>query len=284
MSSQDALPKVPPPPLRAPLLMKVLAVLSLLCGVFSALSALADLNGAMRLDRDEYIVRVRERQVSLHQQLQKEGVSGLAAVIRPTVEPFLRLPAPEIERLSGLLGDELYERQAVNVPLCLLSLLLSWLLLSGSLGVLRGQVWAVSMWSWACMVNMPFALLSMLVTFQHSRSLVSRLGPPAAEALAKVSGRPARARATEPAAAVTPVHQLASCDPRLVGPTARSDGAVPAALGRPPPQRPRLRVRRRPPTAARTWCPSTPSASFCPATAAGSASRPRRAARCSWLR
>ncbi|HPH26331.1 MAG TPA: hypothetical protein PLA87_05740 [Pseudomonadota bacterium] len=190
MSSQDALPKVPPPPLRAPLLMKVLAVLSLLCGVFSALSALADLNGAMRLDRDEYIVRVRERQVSLHQQLQKEGVSGLAAVIRPTVEPFLRLPAPEIERLSGLLGDELYERQAVNVPLCLLSLLLSWLLLSGSMGVLRGQVWAVSMWSWACMVNMPFALLSMLVTFQHSRSLVSRLGPPAAEALAKVSGRP----------------------------------------------------------------------------------------------
>jgi hypothetical protein len=128
--------------------------------------------------------------VSLHQQLQKEGVSGLAAVIRPTVEPFLRLPAPEIERLSGLLGDELYERQAVNVPLCLLSLLLSWLLLSGSMGVLRGQVWAVSMWSWACMVNMPFALLSMLVTFQHSRSLVSRLGPPAAEALAKVSGRP----------------------------------------------------------------------------------------------
>ena len=47
------------------------------------------------------------------------------------------------------------ERLPVTVPLALLQILLSWLLLTGSLGVLR-QSWALSLWSLACMVNLPF--------------------------------------------------------------------------------------------------------------------------------
>ena len=95
--------------------------------------------------------------------------------------------------MSLLLGGELYEQLPVKVPLALLQILLSWLLLTGSLGVLRRQRWALSLWSWACMVNLPFGLLSLLVAFVHSRALRDNLGPYVAAALAKVSGRPVEA-------------------------------------------------------------------------------------------
>jgi hypothetical protein len=43
------------------------------------------------------------------------------------------------------------------------------------------------------MVNIPFSLLSIIVTLVHSRTLRDRLGPQVAEGLAKVTGRPAAA-------------------------------------------------------------------------------------------
>lgn len=106
----------------------------------------------------------------------------------PLLMPLLRLPRADIEHLSLLLGGELYDRLPVTVPLALLQILLSWLLLTGSLGVLRRQSWALSLWSWACMVNLPFGMLSLLVTLVHSRMLREHLGPQVAQALAKASG------------------------------------------------------------------------------------------------
>jgi hypothetical protein len=113
----------------------------------------------------------------------------------------LRLPRGDLDRLSLLLGDKLYEQLPVAVPLALLQILLSWLLLTGSLGVLRRQAWALPMWSWACMVNIPYAMLALIVTLTHSRALRDSLGPEVAAALAKVSGRSLEAELYQ-------VHQL----------------------------------------------------------------------------
>ena len=168
--------------------MRLLAVLSLLAGLWGALTSLGELNGVLLSDRPAAVTRVRDRQLLLYDQAKSTRPNELSRLLRPFVEPFLRLPRPEAERLSLLLGDELYERRRVNVPLAILNLILSWLLLTGSLGTLRRQSWAPSMWSWACMVSIPFALLSMLVTFVHSRMLLRRLGQPVAEALAKATG------------------------------------------------------------------------------------------------
>ncbi len=181
---------------RLPILLRILAVLSLVSGMWGAVSSLAELLAGVHADRSMFISRVRDRQLALYDKLQPSlpaagsaAVSGTSA--RPLLQELLRLPRPEFERLSLMLGDQLYEQLPASIPLAMLQLLLSWLLLTGSLGVLRHQAWALSMWSWACMVNIPFALLSIIVTLVHCRSLRERLGPPLAEALAKVSGRSA---------------------------------------------------------------------------------------------
>lgn len=179
--------------------MRVLAVLSLLAGLWGAVSSLAELLGGVRADRTEFISRVRDHQLALFDSLQagsppgsqpaERAASAGIPLAQPLVAPLLRLPRAEAERLSLLLSGELYEHLPVTIPMALLQLLLSWLLLTGSLGVLRRQVWALSMWSWACMVNLPFAMLSVLVSLVHSRSLREHLGPQVAAALAKASGR-----------------------------------------------------------------------------------------------
>jgi hypothetical protein len=198
-SSTPASDRTPPPLPRAPVLLRILAVLSLLIGLVGGLSALAELNGALLLDRDSYIRAVQQRQLSLYDEAKRREEAGggggakgaTLGALRPLLSPLLRLPREEISRLSLLLGDELHERQRVTVPLGLLQLILSWLLLTGGLGTLRRQVWAPPLWGWACTVNIPFSLLSLVVMFVHARQTVQRLGPMTAEALAKVSGRPA---------------------------------------------------------------------------------------------
>lgn len=183
--------------------MRVLAVVSLLAGLWGAVSSLAELLGGVRADRAEFISRVRDHQLALFDSLQTANPPGSPPedqtasagipLAQPLVAPFLRLPRAEAERLSLLLAGELYEHLPVTIPMALLQLLLSWLLLTGSLGVLRRQVWALPLWSWACMVNLPFAMLSVLVSLVHGRAIREHLGPEVATALAKVSGRPVEA-------------------------------------------------------------------------------------------
>jgi hypothetical protein len=90
-----------------------------------------------------------------------------------------------------------HERRGVAIPMAILSLLSSWLLLAGALGALRRQPGAIALWRWACLVNIPLTILSMLVTVVQARELMDRLGPPLAEALAKVSKRGAAAEMAE---------------------------------------------------------------------------------------
>jgi hypothetical protein len=179
-----------PPLRRLPILMRVLAVLSLIAGLWGSVSSLAELLGGLRADRTAFISRVHDRQLALYDKLQAtKPAAGRAASGRALIEPLLRLPRSDFEKLSLQLGGQLYDQLPVAIPLALLQLLLSWLLLTGSLGVLRRQGWALSMWSWACMVNIPFSLLSIIVTLVHSRTLREQLGPQVAAALAQQSGR-----------------------------------------------------------------------------------------------
>lgn len=197
-------PTPPRPGPRPPLHVQLLAVLSLLIGLLGAVGALAELNGALLHERDSYIKAVQQRQLARYDDARKQEAAqgaqspgqgttqsrtGTVSPLRPLFAPLLKLPREEISRLSLLLGDELHERQRVMVPLSLLQLILSWLLMNGALGTLRRQPGAASTWSWACTVNIPFSLLALVVMFMHARQMLQRLGPPAAEALAKVSGR-----------------------------------------------------------------------------------------------
>lgn len=192
-------PTPPRPGPRPPLHVQLLAVLSLLIGLLGAVGALAELNGALLHERESFIRAVQQRQLARYDEARKQEAAGQAqgaqggtvSPLRPLFAPLLKLPREEISRLSLLLGDELHERQRVMVPLSLLQLILSWLLMNGALGTLRRQPGAPSTWSWACTVNIPFSLLSLVVMFMHARQMLQRLGQPAAEALAKVSGRPA---------------------------------------------------------------------------------------------
>lgn len=173
---------------RRPFFLRILAVVSLCVGLWGAMSALGDINEAVLLDRTAYVVREKERRLMMFDQAQSHPESVLR-VVRPVLEPFLKLPRAEIERLSLQLGDVLYARRGVQLPLGVLQLILCWLLLSGSLGTLRRQPWGVSTWAWACWASIPFSLLDMLVKFVHSRTLMARLGSATADALAQVSGR-----------------------------------------------------------------------------------------------
>lgn len=183
---------------RAPLSVRVLAVLSLIIGLLGGLGSLTELNRAVLLDREGFIRAEQQRQLALYDHARKRQEASAAnanantalATLRPMISSLLLLPREDASRLALLLGDEMYERQRVMVPLSLLQLILSWLLLTGGLGTLRRQAWAPPLWSWACTINIPFSLLALIVTFVHARQTVQRLGPQAAEALAKVTGRP----------------------------------------------------------------------------------------------
>lgn len=180
---------------RLPLHVRLVSIVALLMGLWGAFSALAEVNTLLLADRDSYVVRVRDRQLGIYDQLQQSKQAaqdpGRAyGLLRPLIGPFMGLPRPEISRLSAMLGDSLYEWRSVTIPLGLLQVLLSWVLLSGAVGTLRGRISAVGTLSWGCMVNIPFSLLSVVVTFVHSRRLMAALGGEAAAALAKLSSRP----------------------------------------------------------------------------------------------
>jgi hypothetical protein len=170
----------------------MLAVLSICVGLWGAMSALAEVNGALFLDRHAYVLRVRDRQIMIFEQLQQQMTAsekdGRGNFLRPYVAPFLKLQRADAERLALLLGDAIYDRRGVAVPLGVLQLILSWLLISGALATLRRQSFGISTWSFACWATIFFSLLNMLVTFVHSRTLMDRLGKPVSEALALANG------------------------------------------------------------------------------------------------
>jgi hypothetical protein len=174
---------------RLPLYLRFLAVICLLAGLWGAMTSLAEVNGALFLERNAFVWRVRDRQLVLFDQLQAQAQKQQGSdVLRPFVAPFLKLPRAEADRLSLLLGDVLYDRRGVAVPLAALELILCWLLISGSLAALRQKAWGLSTWSFACWASIFFCLLSMLVTFVHSRMLMDRLGQPVSVALAQATG------------------------------------------------------------------------------------------------
>lgn len=105
------------------------------------------------------------------------------------VPPLSRLPRAEVDDLAMRLGDLYYDRRGALVPLEVLKLIVGWLLLTGPLGTLRRQEFAVPLWRFACLCGIPLTGLSALVSWVLGREALRQLGPRAAEALAAVSKR-----------------------------------------------------------------------------------------------
>ena len=175
---------------RLPRYLQALAVVIFCIGMFQLLAGLLEVNTAILTDRSTFISSVRDRQLSVFDQVAKEGADSLASPLRPLARTLLRLPRPEVEKLFLLLGADLYERRNVTVPMSMLQALLGFLLVTGSLAALRKRLGGVAMWSWACMVNIPATLLNLVVMLVHANRLMHHVGVPAAETLAKLSGRP----------------------------------------------------------------------------------------------
>ncbi|MFO0621808.1 MAG: hypothetical protein U0745_10450 [Polyangia bacterium] len=182
---------------RLPRYLQALAVVILCLGLFQLVLGLLEFNTAILTDRTTFISSVRDRQLSIFDQVAKDGVGSLAAPLRPLGKTLLRLPRPEVEKLFLLLGAELYERRSVTVPLAVLQAVLGFLLVTGSLSALRNRLGGVATWSWACMVNIPATLLNLVVMIVHANRLMRHVGVPCAEALAKVSSRPVAVETTE---------------------------------------------------------------------------------------
>ena len=78
------------------------------------MSALTDVNRSLLLERSVYVVRVKERQLLLFdRQVRPESPSP---VLRPLIEPFLKLPR-RVRAPVAALGDALYDRRRVALPL-----------------------------------------------------------------------------------------------------------------------------------------------------------------------
>ncbi len=171
---QGGAPAAFPP--RLPPLMILLAVVCIGVGLFSAFLSMADLS-AMLTDRDLSIEAYRDRALLTYDR-------------KLLPEPFSRLPRTEVSRLALRLGEDRYERRGVNIPLSLLNLLLCWVLCTGAMGALKRRDFALPMWIWACMANVPLCALSLSVTFILSREVMTHLSSDAAAALSAVSKRP----------------------------------------------------------------------------------------------
>lgn len=173
----------PPPPgsprasARLPALLVLLSIPSLCVGLLGLFLSFSELSGAMQ-DRGTAVERMRDAQLALYDSKR----------LLPALQ---QLPRAEVERLALLYGDARHERRNVAVPLALLSLLCSWLLTTGALGTLRRQPGALPLWRFACLCNIPLAILSAMVTLVQAQELMGRLGPELGAALGKLSGRPA---------------------------------------------------------------------------------------------
>lgn len=184
-----ALHRVESPRRRLPILMYLLAALCLLWGLRSAGQAINTVQRTVLMPRDVWIESVRTQVVEVFSQGKKTDVWP-SAKLKPLLKLMAQLPDAEIERLARALGAALYDRREIDKPLAVLQLLLSMLLMHGVLVTWRREPGAVSTWIWACRINMPFSLLSMLVTFMHSRALMSQLGSTLTSAISPLSGRP----------------------------------------------------------------------------------------------
>jgi hypothetical protein len=160
--------------------MVVLSLPALLFGILGAFGAMSDL-----------AVSLSERHTAIAR------LSRIGAESVQFSQAFTSLPRPEAERLALLLGDERFERRGVTIPMAGLTLLLCWLLITGALGTLRRQPFGVPLFSWAALVNIPFAGLGLLVLTVRSREITSALGQVVAEAMSAVTRRTPEAELAE---------------------------------------------------------------------------------------
>lgn len=176
-----AIPPAAPSPLlpRLPAPLLALALPAVLIGLFGIFSSVSDLTDSFA-DRTTSLLRTQERALR----------SLDAGLLQP---PLSSLPREEVGRLALLLGVDRHEHRGVAIPLGLLNLLSSWLLCTGALGTLRKSRLALRVWSWAALVNLPYALLSLVVTWVRARDVMAAVGTPAATALAAVTQRPVQA-------------------------------------------------------------------------------------------
>lgn len=166
-------------PARLPLPMVLFAVPTIVIGLLGAIVSVNFIAAALA-DRRAAVLQLQEQVVQAQKTIDPAGTAG----------SLTRLPKPELERLGGLLGDEFYRRRGAQVPLGALNLLLCWLLTTGALGALRRRPFAVSMWRFAALVNVPFSGLALLVVAVRTRGVAAAVSPAAAEAMAAVSKRP----------------------------------------------------------------------------------------------
>ena len=146
-------------------------------GSVSAGAGSLEFNTAILTDRTTFISSVRDRRLSIFDQVAKDGVGSLAAPLRPLGKTLLRLLGRRSKAVL-LLGAELYERRSVTVPLAVLQAVL-WLFAGHGLAVGATQpARQVATWNWACMVNIPATLLNLVVMIVHANrdaSLVCRV-------------------------------------------------------------------------------------------------------------
>lgn len=162
-------------PARLPLLMLVLLLPTLVIAARVTLAVAVGISVSLR-DRDSAILRAKAQPL------------GYDSAFLAT--PLSRLPPAEVERFALMLGEDRYEQRGVTLPLGLLSLVLCWLLIAGTVATLRRQPYGPALWTWGCLVNIPFAALVMLVIFVRTRALCETIGPKLAESLAALSHRP----------------------------------------------------------------------------------------------
>lgn len=177
-------------PQRVPLLMILLAVPSVVIGLLGALFSISTIMESLS-DRRLVVERTRNAVVRLMKNGPVAAPAGASAPPTNTVDlsALTQLPPKDAERLGAQLGDELYERRGALVPLSLMNLILCWLLVTGAMGALRRRAFAVSMWRWAALANIPFAGLSLLVASVRTRAVVGVMGQSSAAVLASVSKR-----------------------------------------------------------------------------------------------
>lgn len=160
--------------------MVVVALPALLIGILGAFGAMSEL-----------AVHLSERHMAIAR------LSRIGAESVQFSQPFASLPQPEAARLALLLGDERFERRGVAIPMAGLTLLLCWLLITGALGTLRKQPFGVPLFSWAALMNIPFAGLGLLVLTVRSREITSALGQTVAEAMSAMTRRTPEAELAE---------------------------------------------------------------------------------------
>jgi hypothetical protein len=147
----------PPPHARAPIrrappslpaLLYVLGAFGVVSGAFGAQSALNTIADLIQ-PADVYAEKVARAY---------DGFKGL-------------VPAEALERFSARQAQIQYARRNAALPLAAIGLILSFLLLAGSLRAMRGEAWGLSAWILAAMASIPYQLLSAVLAVMTANEM-----------------------------------------------------------------------------------------------------------------